>query len=34
MRGVALVSTFIQKELPPSTAKGLMTEIMEMIENE
>ena len=34
MRGVALVSTFVQKELPPSTAKGLMTEIMEMIENE
>ncbi len=34
MRGVALVSTFIQKELPTSTAKGLMTEIMEMIENE
>ena len=34
MRGIALVSTFIQKELSPSTAKGLMTEIMEMIENE
>ena len=34
MRGVALVSTFIQKELSPNTAKGLMTEIMEMIENE
>ena len=34
MRGVALVSAFIQKELPTSTAKGLMTEIMEMIENE
>jgi hypothetical protein len=34
MKGVALVSTFIQKELDPSTAKGLMTEIMEMIENE
>jgi hypothetical protein len=34
MRGVAIVSTFIQKELQPSVAKGLMTEIMEMIENE
>jgi hypothetical protein len=34
MRGVALVSSFIKKELPTSTAKGLMTEIMEMIENE
>ncbi len=34
MRGVALVSTFIQKELDPNTAKGLMSEIMEMIENE
>ena len=34
MRGIALVSAFIQKELESSTAKGLMTEIMEMIENE
>ena len=34
MRGIALVSAFIQKELSPSTAKGLMTEIMGMIENE
>ena len=34
MRGVALVSTFIQKELETSTAKGLMTEIMDMIVNE
>ena len=34
MRGIALVSAFIQKPLEPSTAKGLMTEIMEMIENE
>ncbi len=34
MRGVAIVSTFIQKELQPAVAKGLMTEIMEMIENE
>ena len=34
MRGVALVSTFIQKELEPNTAKALMSEIMEMIEND
>ena len=34
MRGVALVSTFIQKELEPTVAKGLMTEVMELIENE
>jgi hypothetical protein len=34
MRGVALVSTFIQKELEPIVAKGLMTEVMELIENE
>ncbi len=34
MRGVALVSTFIQKELEPSSAKALMSEIMEMVENE
>ena len=33
MRGIALVSTYIQKELEPSTAKALMSEIMEMIEN-
>jgi len=33
MRGIALVSTFIQKELEPDTAKALMSEIMEMIEN-
>lgn len=34
MRGIALVSTFIQKELEPNTAKALMSEIMEMIEND
>jgi hypothetical protein len=34
MRGIALVSTFIQKPLEPDTAKALMSEIMEMIENE
>ena len=30
----ALVSTYIQKELEHTTAKALMSEIMEMIENE
>ncbi|PJC49893.1 MAG: hypothetical protein CO032_07540 [Nitrosopumilales archaeon CG_4_9_14_0_2_um_filter_34_16] len=34
MRGIALVSTFIQKPLEPNTAKALMSEIIEMIENE
>ena len=34
MRGIALVSAFIQNELEPNTAKDLMSEIMEMIENE
>jgi len=34
MRGIALVSTFIQKPLESNTAKALMSEIMEMIENE
>jgi len=34
MRGIAIVSAFVQKEFEPSVAKGLMTEIMEMIENE
>lgn len=33
MKGIALVSTYIQKELEPDTAKALMSEIMEMIEN-
>ena len=34
MKGIALVSTYIQKELETSTTKALMSEIMEMIENE
>ena len=34
MKGIALVSTFIQKQLDSNTAKALMSEIMEMIENE
>ncbi|MBT8172562.1 MAG: hypothetical protein KJO99_04475 [Nitrosopumilus sp.] len=34
IRGIALVSVFIQKELETDTAKALMSEIMEMIENE
>jgi hypothetical protein len=34
MRGIALVSTFIQKPLESNSAKALMSEIMEMIENE
>ncbi len=33
MHGIAIVSTFVQKELDPDTAKVLMTEIMEIIEN-
>lgn len=31
--GIAIVSTFIQKEIEADTAKLLMTEIMEIIEN-
>ena len=34
MRGIALVSTFVQKPFEPETAKSLISEIMEMIENE
>ena len=34
MKGIALISTYVQKELEPTTAKALMSEIMEMIENE
>ena len=34
MNGIALVSIFVKNELEPSTAKALMSEIMEMIENE
>lgn len=33
MHGIAIVSTFIEKELDSDTAKVLMTEIMEIIEN-
>jgi hypothetical protein len=31
MKGIAVVSSYIQKELEPDTAKAIMTEIMEMI---
>ncbi len=34
MGGIALVSTFIQKPLETGTAKALMSEIMEMTEDE
>ncbi len=34
MNGIALVSIFVRNELEPSTAKALMSEVMEMIENE
>lgn len=33
MKGIAIVSAFIQKELEPNAAKAIMTEIMEMIQN-
>jgi hypothetical protein len=33
MHGIAIVSTFVQKELDPDTAKVLMTEIIEIIQN-
>jgi hypothetical protein len=33
MHGIAVVSTFVQKELDPDTAKVLMTEIIELIQN-
>jgi len=33
MHGIAIVSTFVQKELEPDTAKVLMQEIMEIIQN-
>ena len=33
MHGIAIVSTSVQKELDPDTAKVLMTEIMEIIQN-
>lgn len=34
IKGIAIVSTFVQKELEPNIAKALMFEIMEIIENE
>ena len=34
MNGIALVSIFIQKPLESETTKALMSEIMDMIENE
>jgi len=33
MKGIAVVSAYIQKELEPDTAKAIMTEIMEMVQN-
>ena len=33
MKGIAVVSAFIKKELDPDTAKTIMAEIMEMIQN-
>jgi hypothetical protein len=33
MHGIAIVSTFVQKELDPDTTKALMTEIIEIIQN-
>ncbi|MFQ5439825.1 MAG: proteasome assembly chaperone 4 [Nitrosopumilaceae archaeon] len=33
MRGIAIISANIQKELDPDTAKVLMTEIIEIIQN-
>jgi len=33
MHGIAIVSTYVQKELDPDTAKVLMTEIIEIIQN-
>lgn len=33
IQGIAIVSTFVQKELDPHTAKVLMTEIIEIIQN-
>ena len=33
-KGIVLVSVFVQKELEHNIAKGLMSEIMEMIDND
>ena len=34
MRGVALVSSFIQKKLESNTAKAIMSKIVEMLDND
>ncbi|MDH3765178.1 MAG: hypothetical protein OER82_05150 [Nitrosopumilus sp.] len=34
IKGIVLVSSVVQKELDPNTAKALMSEIMEMIDND
>ena len=34
IRGIVLVSSFVQKELDPNTAKALMSEIMDIIDND
>ena len=34
VKGIALVSSFVKQELKQETAKGLMTEIMDMIQDE
>ncbi len=34
MRGIALVSVFVQRELGSDTAKALMSQMMEMIEDD
>ncbi|MBA4453312.1 MAG: hypothetical protein ACE5RQ_04465 [Nitrosopumilus sp.] len=33
MHGIAIVSTYVQKEIDSETAKVLMTEIMEIVQN-
>jgi hypothetical protein len=33
IRGIAVVSTYVQKDLDAETAKVLMTEIMEIVQN-
>ncbi len=33
IRGIAIVSVYVQKELDPETAKTLMSEISEMVQN-
>ena len=34
IRGISLVSANIKKDLEPQTAKGLMSELMDMVEND